>query len=291
MQATVFDERRNILGEGPTATGVKNEQIQWVDIMGKLVRTRHLITGEISEYATPEHVGFAIPRKDGGDVIGTANGPHLRDADGTLHKLPTRIDADGFSATQVVRWNDGKISPAGDLFLGTMGYKFENNAAALYQMRGDGKHMRRIFGDVTISNGLDWTPDGKTMFYIDTTLQRVDKLDVVERDVINRRPFINFPESMGMPDGMSVDANGNLWVAFWTGSAVRCFDGVNGKQLDEISCPTPRITSCVFAGENLDQLIITSAREESEVGEPKEAGMTFMATPGVRGQKTTLFGA
>lgn len=74
--------------------------------------------------------------------------------------------------------------------------------------------MRRIFGDVTISNGLDWTPDGKSMFYIDTTLQRVDRLDVVERDVINRRPFINFPESMGMPDGMSVDANGNLWVAF-----------------------------------------------------------------------------
>jgi gluconolactonase len=96
---------------------------------------------------------------------------------------------------------------------------------------------------------------------------------------------------MGMPDGMSVDANGNLWVAFWTGSAVRCFDGENGKQLDEINCPTPRITSCVFAGENLDQLIITSAREESEIGEPKEAGMTFIATPGVRGQKTTLFGA
>jgi gluconolactonase len=96
---------------------------------------------------------------------------------------------------------------------------------------------------------------------------------------------------MGMPDGMSVDANGNLWVAFWTGSAVRCFDGENGKQLDEISCPTPRITSCVFAGENLDQLIITSAREENEVGEPKEAGMTFIANPGVSGQKTTLFGA
>jgi gluconolactonase len=129
------------------------------------------------------------------------------------------------------------------------------------------------------------------MFYIDTTLQRVDKLDVVERDVINRRPFINFPESMGMPDGMSVDSDGNLWVAFWTGSAVRCFDGENGKQLDEISCPTPRITSCVFAGENLDQLIITSAREENEVGEPKEAGMTFIANPGVSGQKTTLFGA
>jgi gluconolactonase len=193
MQATVFDQRRSILGEGPTATGAKNQQIQWVDITGKLVRTRHLITGEISEYSTAEHVGFAIPRKIGGDVIGTANGPHLRDVDGTLHKLPTRIDADGFNATQVVRWNDGKISPDGDLFLGTMGYKFENNAAALYQMRGDGKHMRRIFGDVTISNGLDWTPDGKTMFYIDTTLQRVDKLDVVERDVINRRPFINFP--------------------------------------------------------------------------------------------------
>ena len=291
MRATVFDDRRNILGEGPTATGPKNELITWVDIYGKKVRSRHLTSGAITEYQTVEDVGFAIPRKSGGEIIGTANGPLFRDADGTLHKLPTREDADGYKSGQVVRWNDAKVSPQGDLFLGTMAYDFKTNAGALYQLRGDGKHLRRLFGDVTISNGLDWTVDGKTMYYIDTPLGRVDIFDVEEREIKNRRTLVTFPESLGSPDGMSVDASNNLWVAFWMGHAVRCFDGKTGALLEEISCPAPRITSCVFGGENLDQLIISSASEDTDLKEYPEAGMIFIATPGVSGQKTALFGA
>lgn len=291
MKASVFDERRNILGEGPTATGPKNEVITWVDLYGKKVRGRHLITEAVSEYETAEDVGFAIPRKLGGEIIGTANGPLLRDPNGTIHKLPTRIDADGYESKNIVRWNDAKVSPQGDLFLGTMAYDFKTNAGAVYQLRADGKHMRRLFGDVTISNGLDWTVDGKTMFYIDTPLRRVDIFDVEEREIRNRRTLVEFPESMGMPDGMSADADGNLWVAFWMGHAVRCFDGKTGALIEEISCPAPRITSCVFGGENLDQLFITCASEDTDLKEFPEAGFVFVATPGVRGQKTNLFGA
>lgn len=291
MKVTVFDDRRNVLGEGPTATGPSNGLVTWVDLYGKKVRSRHLISGAITEYETAEDVGFAIPRKSGGEIIGTVNGPLLRDADGTLHKLPTREDVDGYKSNQVVRWNDAKVSPQGDLFLGSMAYDFKTNAGALYQMRGDGRHMRRLFGDVTISNGLDWSVDGKTMYYIDTPLRRVDIFDVQEREIKNRRTLVSFPEGMGMPDGMSVDVNNNLWVAFWMGYAVRCFDGRTGALLEEISCPTPRITSCVFAGENLDQLIITSASEDTDLKEYPEAGMIFIASPGVRGQKTALFGA
>lgn len=291
MKATVFDERRNILGEGPTATGPLNELITWVDLYGKKVRSRHLITGAITEYETDEDVGFAIPRKSGGEIIGTASGPLLRDADGALHRLPTREDVDGYKTSQILRWNDAKISPQGDLYLGSMAYDFKTNAGAFYQMRGDGKHMRRLFGDVTISNGLDWSVDGKLMYYIDTPLRRVDIFEVEEREIKNRRILVSFPESMGMPDGMSVDANDNLWIAFWMGSAVRCFDGRTGALLEEISCPAPRITSCVFAGANLDQLIITSASEDTDLQEYPAAGMLFIASPGVRGQKTALFGA
>ncbi|MCX6426907.1 MAG: SMP-30/gluconolactonase/LRE family protein [Actinobacteria bacterium] len=291
MKASVFDERRNVLGEGPTASGPTNETIKWVDLYGKKVRGRHLTSGAVSEYETTEDVGFAIPRTSGGEIIGTANGPQLRDPDGTLHSLPTRIDVDGYTSKQIVRWNDAKVSPQGDLFLGSMAYDFKTNAGAFYQMRADGKHMRRLFGDVTISNGLDWTVDGKTMFYIDTPLLRVDIFDVEEREIRNRRTLVEFPESMGMPDGMSADADGNLWVAFWMGHAVRCFDGKTGALLEQISCPAPRITSCVFGGENLDQLIITSASEDTDLKEYPEAGFVYIATPGVRGQKTNLFGA
>ncbi len=290
MKASVFDDRRNELGEGPTSSGPKNQHIMWVDIPGKKVRSRDMATGSISEYDTLEDVGFAIPRLAGGEIIGTANGPVLRDVDGTTHILPTRELADGYRDRNSIRWNDAKVSPSGDLFLGSMAYEFTTNASALYQMRDDGKHIRRLFGDVTISNGLDWTPDGQTMFYVDTPLRRVDIFDVDQRDIKNRRTLVHFPESMGSPDGMCADADGNIWVAFWLGAAVRCFDGKTGAQLAEISCPAPRITSCAFAGENLDQLIITSAGQETDLEEYPEAGFVYIASPGVTGQKTTLFG-
>jgi sugar lactone lactonase YvrE len=291
MKASLFDDRRNSLGEGPTSSGPKNEMVMWVDIDGQKVRSRHLITGEISEYDTDERVGFAIPRKSGGEILGTANGPILRDADGTIHVLPTRIDADGYKASQIVRWNDAKVSPTGDLFLGTLAYDYKTNAGAFYQMRGDGKHMRRLFGDVSISNGVDWTVDGSIMYYIDTPLRRMDVFDVEEREIKNRRTLVNFPDGIGNPDGMSVDADDNLWVAFWLGHAVRCYNGKTGELLEEIQVPALRVTSCVFAGENLDQLIITSAGQDTDLKEWPEAGMTHIATPGVRGQKTALFGA
>ena len=289
MKPTIFDERRNLLGEGPTSAGVNNEDIKWVDVTGRKVRSRNLANGAITEYLTAEDVSFAIPRFAGGDVVGTANGPELRDVDGTLHELPTRFFADGYVPSRAIRWNDAKVSREGDLFLGTMACAGELNGGAFYQLRADGKHLRRLFGDVSCSNGLDWSTDGNSMFYIDTLLQRVDIFDVEERDIKNRRALFHFPESMGMPDGMSVDSNNNLWIAFWGGSKVRCIDGKTGEILEEIVCPTSRISSCVFAGEDLDLMIITSARDDSELGESNESGMTFIASPGVRGQKLTPF--
>ena len=291
MKATLFDDRFNILGEGPTSSGPKNEMIKWVDIDGKKVRSRHLRTGEITEYDTSEPVGFAIPRVSGGEIVGTENGPILRDADGTIHKVPTRIEADGYKATQVVRWNDAKVSPNGDLFLGTLAYDYKTNAAAFYQMRGDGKHLRRLFGDVSISNGMDWTVDGSKMYYIDTPLRKVEIFDCEERDIKNRRTLVEFEAGIGNPDGMSIDENDNLWIAFWEGHAIRCYDGKTGKLLEVVDVPSYRVTSCVFAGENLDELIITSAGLLTDLKEWPEAGMTHIVKPGVRGQKTALFGA
>lgn len=291
MKLDVFDERRNILGEGPNSSGALNEIITWVDIYGRKVRTRNILNGEITEYDTEEDVAFAIPRECGGEIIGTANGPLLRDRNGEIFELPGRLNADGDSSSRHVRWNDAKVSPQGDLFLGTMPYDLEANGAAFYQLSRDGKHLRRLFGDVSISNGLDWSVDGNLMYYIDTPLRRVDIFDVEERDIKNRRTLVTFPESMGSPDGMCVDSNNNLWIAFWMGSAVRCFDGTNGKLLEEILCPTPRITSCAFGGKDLDRLIISSASQNTDLLDYPEAGMIFSTFPGVRGQLTSLFGS
>ena len=291
MKVEIFDSRRNILGEGPSSSGVSNEVISWVDIYGRKVRSKNILSGEIEEINTAEDVGFAIPRRGGGYVLGEVGGPFLRDVDGSSHHLPTRADADGYLSSQVVRWNDAKVSPRGDLYLGTMAYDFKENAGALYQLREDGKHMRRVFGDVTISNGIGWNLDGSLMYFIDTSLNRIDLFDVEEREIKNRRTFLNFPVDGGSPDGMCVDADGNLWVAFWLGHAVRCFDGVTGDLIQEIICPAPRITSCAFGGSRLDQLFITSASEDTDLTLYPKAGMVFVTNPGVLGQKTAVFKA
>jgi gluconolactonase len=124
---------------------------------------------------------------------------------------------------------------------------------------------------------------------------RVDQFDYQNGQISNRRPLVQITDGMGYPDGMCSDANDNLWVAFWLGSCVRCFDGKTGKQLDEIKLPAQKITSCVFAGEKLDKLVITSAvgnpGEKIDLDQYPESGFIFIASPGVVGKKTTLFGA
>jgi gluconolactonase len=291
----VFDSRRNQLGEGPTASGSGNNQVQWCDIYGQFIRSKNLVTGEITEYQTDEAVGFQIPRVNGGDILGTANGPVLRDLNGTLHKLPTREESDGFKDKHVLRWNDAKVSPDGDLFLGSMAYENQSNEGAFYKLSRDGKKMIRLFSDVGISNGMDWSVDKTKMYYIDTLAMKVELFDYNNGQISNRRTLVEISDGMGYPDGMCSDSEDNIWVAFWMGSCVRGFDGKTGKQIAEIKLPVPKVTSCCFAGENLDQLIITTAvgnpGEEMDLDKYPQSGYIFIANPGVTGKKTNLFGA
>ncbi len=236
-----------------------------------------------------------IPRSVGGDILGTADGPVLRDKDGVIHKLPTRADVDGDNLSGVIRWNDAKVCPDGNLFLGSMAYEDQSDQGAFYRLSKDGKKLDNLFGSVGISNGMDWSVDLSRMFYIDTLSMRVDQFDYQNGQISNRRPLVQITDSMGFPDGMCSDANDNLWVAFWLGSSVRCFDGKTGKQLDEIKLPAQKVTSCVFAGEKLDKLVITSAvgnpGEQMDLEQYPQSGFTFIASPGVVGKKTTMFGA
>ena len=291
----VFDSRRNQLGEGPTSSGDKNNHVQWCDIYGQAIRSKDLVTGQTGEYETSEPVGFQIPRTVGGDILGTANGPVLRDKDGTLHKLPSREDADGFKDKSVLRWNDAKVSPDGALFLGSMAYENQSNEGAFYRLSRDGKKLERLFGEVGISNGMDWSVDRTKMFYIDTLAMKVELFDYNNGEISNRRTLVEISDGMGYPDGMCSDSEDNIWVAFWMGSCVRGFDGKTGKQIAEIKLPVQKVTSCCFAGEKLDQLIITTAvgnpGEEMDLNQYPQAGFIFIANLGVTGKKTNLFGA
>jgi gluconolactonase len=176
-----------------------------------------------------------------------------------------------------------------------MAYANQSNEGSFYRLSADGMKLDRLFGEVGISNGMDWSVDLTKMFYIDTLAMSVDLFDYNKGEISNRRKFIKIEDGMGYPDGMCSDAEDNLWVAFWAGSCVRGFDGNTGKQIAEIKLPVQNITSCCFAGEKLDKLIITSAvgnlGDLPDLVNYPQTGFTFIAEPGVVGKKTNMFGA
>ncbi len=137
---------------------------------------------------------------------------------------------------------------------------------------------------------MDWSDDGATFYFIDTGRPVVNAFTVIDDELFEERIVIEIPESDGAPDGMCMDANGGLWVALWGGSQVRCYDSNDKFKLNQvIELPAPFITSCAFAGDNLETLIITSARND-QVDGPKEGGMTFYVEPGVAGRPSQPFG-
>jgi len=277
----VFDDRRCWLGEGPSSSGTNNNYVQWVDILNGKVLSKNIETNKTSEYKMEDHVGFAIPRTNGGDVLGTANGPVLRNTEGEITKLPGR-EKDEFKS----RWNDAKVSYTGDLFLGTLSYDLVPKASGLYQISQDGSEIKKIVSEVTLANGLDWSVDNQTFYFIDSLEHCVDAFSYDGVNITDRRTVIKFNENE-IPDGMCVDSEGGLWIAFWEGSEVRRYDE-KYKLSERIELPVSYTTSCAFAGKDLDQLIITTAHN-NEMGKHPQAGMTFICNPGINGKKTYSF--
>lgn len=282
ISVEVFDDRRCWLGEGPTATDEDNNHVQWVDILNGKVLSKNIETSKTSEYKMEEHVGFAIPRTGGGDVLGTATGPVLRDVEGNTSGLPKR-EKDMHKS----RWNDAKVSHSGDLFLGTLSYDLVPKASGLYRISKDGSEIKKLIKDVTLANGLDWSVDTQTFYFIDSLEHCVDAFSYDGQEITDRRTVIKFGENE-IPDGMCVDSEDGLWIAFWDGSQVRRYDE-KYKLSEKIDLPVSYTTSCTFAGKDLDQLVITTAHN-NEMGKHPQAGMTFICKPGIKGKKTTLFG-
>lgn len=291
MKADVFDSRRCFLGEGPTASGMGNNEVMWVDIDNSKVLSRNLKTGISDEFDCKEPVAFAIPRKAGGQILGTTSTLKLRDLHGAVTILPIASGAGWDLGGLPIRWNDAKVSPQGNLWLGNMTYEYAPGKSALYRLSLNPLKLERVLSEVTISNGLDWSDDGKTMFYIDSPLQRVEAFTVIDDHITERRTVVEIDAGDGAPDGMCMDAEGGLWVALWGGGEVRRFDTRgNFTVTDVIEVPSKFVTSCAFAGDDLRTLIITSAHD-GDLNTQPESGMTFMCKPGFRGRPTTLFPA
>jgi sugar lactone lactonase YvrE len=235
-------------------------------------------------YRTPEYPGAAVPLPGGGLLLAMGGFAALHLDSGKtsdIARLP--LDPD-------VRMNDGKCDPAGRFWAGTMELDGAPDRGALYRLDGPGA-ARQMVAPVSISNGLGWSLDGAWMYFIDTPTKTVRRypFDMASGDLGAPSVLVDARAHLGAPDGMTVDAEGNLWVAFWDGGAVRCFSRA-GEILEEVSLPVRRPTSCTFGGPDLRQLLVTTARHElteSELRDEPLAGSVLVLEPGVAGLPAT----
>jgi gluconolactonase len=284
LPVELFDERQCTLGEGPVSFGPHHSEIEWVDIEGKKVLSRNLETGKTSEYSAPELIGFVIPTETGKSLLGTTSGPVLYDGK-DFTSFASRNEVDVIP----MRWNDAKVSPDGDLWLGSLALTEEAGYGSFYRLDGATRELKKFLPGTGISNGLAWSADKKTFYYIDTLTFGIEAFDYHNREISNRRMVIPCDTQFGFPDGMCIDSEDGLWVAFYNGSAVRRYDTRNDCAMThEIAVPALRTTSCAFAGKNLDTLIITSA-ERNNPSSTIADGRTYICEPGFTGVATTLF--
>lgn len=268
-----------VLGEGPVWVA-RESALYWVDIKGlKIFRLGK--DGRRSEWPTPMRIGSLAPRAGGGFIAGTDEGI----ADIGLDTGKFEIVARPEETLPHNRFNDGKVDRAGRFWTGTMDDREVDATGTLYRFDPD-RRCTAIDSGYKITNGPAFSPDGAIMYHNDTGRQVTYAFDVdAAGRALDRRVFIQFGPGDGYPDGMTVDTEGCLWIAFWGASCVRRFSTA-GERLQTIRLPVSQPTSCAFGGPELDRLYVTSARiglDEKALEMQPMAGGLFMVDAGVRG--------
>lgn len=251
----VLTEAADLLGEG-LLWEPDRERLVWVDIERCLLRSYRPRDGRLVEVRLAQRPTAVVPREGGGYVVAIESGiAELGDLDGSLQMLVLLEEERPHN-----RLNDAKCAPDGRLFVGTMHEGGAEREAALYRIDGD-YSVTLVLSDVSLSNGLGWSPAGDTMYFVDTTTRGVDAFDYVlgSGELRRRRRIVTFTPEDGLPDGMTVDADGCLWVALWGGGEVRRYRP-DGRLDGAIELPASQITNCCFGGAGMSDLYITSAR-------------------------------
>ncbi len=270
-------------GEGPCWLESSGE-LAWVDMLAGRVLATSPATGETRAIGIPSPVAAIVrPRAGGGLVVATETGVVLLDEHDAPSLLCEILDGPG------IRMNDGGCDPQGRFWCGSMAYDISPGASSLYRVEADGTFAEQLTG-VTISNGLGWSPDGETAFYVDSMAYGIDTFafDGASGTLSERRRFADVGGSPVLPDGLAVDAEGGVWVALWDGGAVHRYASDGTLDL-VVPLPCRRVTACAFGGAGLDELFITTSRLELPDGVDPDAGALFRCVPGVRGQAVLAF--
>ncbi len=277
------------LGEGAN-WNYRSQELYWVDIEGQLLHIYDPKTKINRTLSTPSRIGTVVPSSENEAIIALEDGIYKINTVSGVISLLSDIEAN----MPENRFNDGKCDPNGNLWVGSMHLEQTEANANLYKIESDGK-TTKMLDSITISNGIVWTSDKKTMYYIDTPTNKIMAFDfdLTNSTISNKRVAVEVSETIGYPDGMAIDEEDMLWVGLWNGNAVARFDPETGKLISKIEVPAHNVTSCSFGGENLDVLYITTARVDMTDAELKEyplAGSIFKVVPGVKGVKNPFFG-
>jgi sugar lactone lactonase YvrE len=275
------------LAEGPWWDEQRQELI-WVDIFAGSIHFLDPDSGLDRSIDVGQPIGMVARRQSGGLVCAVRDGIGFINSDENTFELAVPIE----SAIPGNRMNDGACDPAGRLWAGTMATDLLPSAGSLYRI-SPSLQVTQVLSDVSISNGLDWSPDGRTFYFTDSTMKRLDAydFDIDTGEISNGRVLVELPDPVATADGMAVDAEGTIWVAMWDGGCVQRFSP-EGMLLERLDLPVVRPTSVAFGGSALNQLFITSARNgltPRQLQDQPHAGAVFVLEPGVTGRSPHSF--
>ncbi|MBS1667021.1 MAG: SMP-30/gluconolactonase/LRE family protein [Bacteroidetes bacterium] len=268
-------EHSCLLGEGPV-WDEKTKTICWVDILNGMIHDYSPINGKMKSLELHEMIGSLAICTDGHFMAALQNGFAFIDrATGNIKRI-----ADPESHLPENRFNEGKCDPAGRFWAGTMALSEEDGKGNMYLLHEDLAISQKMSG-VSISNGLAWSIDDRTMYYIDSPSFEVVAFDYEKSSgqISNKRTVIKIGKEEGSPDGMTIDNEGMLWVAHWGGWQVARWDPNTGKKLLSIPVPVERVTSCTFGGDHFEDLFISTAKvglDEKGLAKQPMAGFLFV---------------
>ncbi len=277
---------RAIVGEGVFWSRTE-KKVYWMDLEGERACCFDPRTSENVSVEVGQKIGTIVEVEGGGFVVALKDGIYGLDfSTGKLDKWCDPMEGD-----EQNRSNDGKAGPDGRLYVGGAGPR---GGQSLYRIERDRTSYEVIETGVTCSNGLVWSLDNKTMYYIDSPARVVWAYDfnLDTGSISNRRVVVDVTSEACVPDGMTIDAQGMVWVAFWEGGCVRRYNPNTGDELQRIELPVSRVTSCAFGGEALEKLYITTASvgfEDADWEREPLAGGLFVCKPGVKGVPSFAF--
>ena len=257
----------SVLGEGPLWQP-QSSSIIWTDIPNNVLHIAELDSDKTRSLNTPTLVSAVVETKSGSLLVATKGGIAEIYPDDNFEILDEFLDSG-------MRMNDGKVDPRGKFWVGSLSTNFEANRGSLYEF-GIGVERKIIAQDMTLSNGMGWSPDFKYFYYIESIpgiLFRYN-YDFTTGCISNKCILAEFDSTLGIPDGMCVTKDGQIVIAMWDGHRLELL-GSNGKKIEEFKLPISRPTSCCFAGSDYSTLVVTTASQDIDRNLEPLAGMVL----------------